>query len=240
MRWKLWLHDCWCVLILSSVPWLVNMCAVNRSHVCHYSFTCMPWLVRRRIRRWWRPTAQLWICSLNKLKWLITFFSTRLVCEWIVSHVWIRHGTYVNESWRIYHSAKQVEVKWLIVISWTSHGYQNMTSPWSLRSLSRVTLSCISEISQSQLDLRVMWLDRHVTLSHVTVSDLTDMLVWVMWPDSYTWDCTVTSWMESHVIWETCYFESCDAELWTWEFTVTTWLESHVTWQTFDFESCDC
>jgi len=65
----------------------------------------------------------------------------------------------------------------------------------------------------------------HNLTSDFTVSDMWLWDMWLLFKFIHR-RLAVTIWIESHATWQTCHFESCDSELYTWDFTVTTWLES--------------
>jgi len=43
-------------------------------------------------------------------------------CEWVMAHMWMSHGTHVNESWHTY--------EWVMTLIWMSHGTHVNESIW--------------------------------------------------------------------------------------------------------------
>jgi len=62
------------------VPWLIHMCAVTHSYVCHASFVCVPWLIH--------------MLDVSQI--------THKDMQWVTSHIWMSHGTHMNESWHTF------------------------------------------------------------------------------------------------------------------------------------------
>jgi len=95
------------------VPWLIHMCAMTHSHVCHDSFTCVPWLMWR-IHRWQThfssaylsaPCKNVWYDSFTSVPWLIH------MCAMTHSHVchdsftcvpWLMCVCFECATWRIH------------------------------------------------------------------------------------------------------------------------------------------
>ena len=112
---------------LVSVTWFIHMCAMTHSHVCHLSatgghervdliqkerwrrvvprhtwfifntipqrFRCVPWLPH--MCDTYHFEKEGWQGVVPRHIWCHT-------CEWVMAHMWISHGTYVNESWHMY------------------------------------------------------------------------------------------------------------------------------------------
>jgi len=73
-----------------GMPWLIYMCAMTHSYVCHDSFICVPWLIR--------------MCAMTHLDVCHdSFVCVPLIgMPWVMAHIRMSHGTHINESWHTY------------------------------------------------------------------------------------------------------------------------------------------
>ena len=74
--------------------------------------------------------------------------------EWVMAHVWMSHGTRMNESWQIY--------KCVIAHVWMSHNTHKI-----LMVMSHVSMSHVTRINESCHTYQ--WVMSHVSMSHVTL-----------------------------------------------------------------------
>jgi len=109
------------------VPWLMHICAMTHSYVCHDSFICVPWLIHK--------------CDINHsytihVTWLIHMYviardvthkhnththNPHTHINWNriglsnprLPHIWMSHVTHMNESCHTY--------EWVMSHIWMSH-----------------------------------------------------------------------------------------------------------------------
>jgi len=71
-------------------PWVTHVCD-------HDSFICVKWLIHNRETR--LLTYQICLDQFWPCHFLPLLCSASLSCEWVMAHIWMSHGKYVNESW---------------------------------------------------------------------------------------------------------------------------------------------
>ena len=70
------------------VPWLIHMCAMTHSYVCHDSFICVPWLGTQEKREAVTPSKQ---DSFIYVTWLIHM--------WYVTNSDVWHDSFIYVTW---------------------------------------------------------------------------------------------------------------------------------------------
>jgi len=91
----------------SSTPQVWHVCAMTRSHVCHDSFTCVPWLLHMCAM----TPSHVWHDSFTCVTWLVHVcymahsrvcydLITCVTCDMTHSHVW--HGSFTCVTWLIH------------------------------------------------------------------------------------------------------------------------------------------
>ena len=115
-------HDSSTIPWRICVPWLVHMCDMTHSHVCHDPCIRVPWLIHRCSR----THAHVCHDSFIRVLWFYVCHDSFKRVLWFIiiprshtyeAHIWMSHGTcmthiritHMNESWHIY--------KWFIVHS---------------------------------------------------------------------------------------------------------------------------
>jgi len=133
------------------VTWLIRMCDMTHSYVCHDSLlyhTCA-------MTHYWRWNAHTMRSVMNE-SWH--------TYEWVTSHIRMSHDTHMNESCHTYH----VECyEWVMSHIWMSRG-THMNESWHtyewgmsqiwMRPITRMNKSCYTN----------EWVMPHVWMSHVT------------------------------------------------------------------------
>ena len=86
------------------VPWLISMCAMTHFYVCHDSSVCVPWLIcmcaMTHLYMWHDhpngdpPRSKHPVQSSHGTR----MNESCLIFEWVMSHIWMSHGTHTNLS----------------------------------------------------------------------------------------------------------------------------------------------
>jgi len=112
--------------------WLIHMCDMTHSYVCHDSFICVPWLIHSFICATWlvhmRDVTHSYMCAMTRsyvchdsfvyVPWLIH------MCDMTHSYVW--HDSFICGTWLIHMCAMTHSYVWhdsFICVPWLIHSF---------------------------------------------------------------------------------------------------------------------
>ena len=93
----------------------MRMHDMTYSYVCHDSFICVPWLIHMcdMTHSYVWHESDLYVDTHMQLHVSLQL-PVHASCAWVMAHVWMSHGTRMNESWHTY--------EWVMAHVWMSHG----------------------------------------------------------------------------------------------------------------------